>query len=190
MHCTVGAPSDSNNPSTLSQRADWKIMKVSDASILLHWHFAPIPVKSELTLCYECAEVVPHLPSFGPSLLWLKSCREKACWTSGGHSRWENVSSTHNQGEKEITSTHKGKNLEMSPLLTVIITVKMARLIYGWNGFPVDSIAISIFVDILVELTSIRSQDPNNFSDSETRGLVYFSGLNLNLVTCQKNWQA
>ena len=36
-----------------------------------------------------------------------------------------------------------------------------------------DSIAVSLFVDILVELTNIRRQDSNNYSDTETRCLVY-----------------
>ena len=37
----------------------------------------------------------------------------------------------------------------------------------------IDSIAVSLFVDdILVELTNIRRQDPNNYSDTETRCLV------------------
>ena len=38
-----------------------------------------------------------------------------------------------------------------------------------------DSIAVSLFVDILVELTNIRRQDSNNYSDTETRCLVYSS---------------
>ena len=38
----------------------------------------------------------------------------------------------------------------------------------------VDSIAVSVFADIFLELTnSIRQQDPNNYSDTETRCLVY-----------------
>ena len=37
----------------------------------------------------------------------------------------------------------------------------------------VDSIAVSLFVDILVELTNIRRQDPNNYPDAETMCLVY-----------------
>ena len=39
-----------------------------------------------------------------------------------------------------------------------------------------DSIAVSVFADIFIELTntvySIRRQDPNNYSDTETRCLV------------------
>ena len=35
----------------------------------------------------------------------------------------------------------------------------------------VDSIAVSLFADIFIELTNTR-QDPNNYSDTETRCLV------------------
>ena len=42
--------------------------------------------------------------------------------------------------------------------------------------WELDSIAVSVFADIVIELTntnnSIRRQDPNNFSDTETRCLV------------------
>ena len=45
----------------------------------------------------------------------------------------------------------------------------------GGKG-KVDSIAVSVFADIFIELTntvfSIRRQDPNNYSDTETRCLV------------------
>ena len=46
----------------------------------------------------------------------------------------------------------------------------------------VDSIAVSVFADILIELTScgtrlsIRQQDPNIYSDTEARCLVYSRG--------------
>ena len=36
-----------------------------------------------------------------------------------------------------------------------------------------DSITVSVFADIFIELTNIRRQDPNNYSDTETRCLVY-----------------
>ena len=56
------------------------------------------------------------------------------------------------------------------------------ELVSCWGEFGgelqyfVDSIAVSVFADIFIELTntnnSIRRQDPNNFSDTETRWLV------------------
>ena len=42
-----------------------------------------------------------------------------------------------------------------------------------WDGRKgIDSIVVSIFEDILVELTNAASEDPNNLLDSETRCLV------------------
>ena len=42
-----------------------------------------------------------------------------------------------------------------------------------WSGFDssLDSIAVSVFADIFIELTNIRQQDPNNYSDTVTRVL-------------------
>ena len=49
---------------------------------------------------------------------------------------------------------------------------------YLHNRMVLDRIAVSVFADISIEFTntvsntSIRRQDPNNYSDTETRCLV------------------
>ena len=53
---------------------------------------------------------------------------------------------------------------------------KMFYLSAILNLRELDSIAVSVFADVFIELTntnnSIRRQDPNNFSDTETWCLV------------------
>ena len=62
-------------------------------------------------------------------------------------------------------------------LLEHLVTVKciLYDLVYlHICGRELGSIAVSVFADIFIELTNtIRQQDPNNYSETDTRCLVY-----------------
>ena len=53
------------------------------------------------------------------------------------------------------------------------------------QDFDVDSIAVSVLADIFIELTNIRRQDPNNYSDTVTRCLVQ---MDVDVEESQTRW--
>ena len=110
----------------------------------------------------------PWLPTWWPP--WIPTC-----WPP-----WQPSSPSHSPPKparkppKTISSLHPALRLGHLSSLTFIASKKCKRIASPSWGWHLDSIAVSVFADIFIELTniSIRRQDPNNYSDTETRCLV------------------
>ena len=112
------------------------------------------------------------------NLCYLRS-QEEGCksgvgeWVPGRVGRVGGLKQTHTffspQPSKSGSESMLAQRAAVGQLVELGHSVfhKFGRLQDEW--VCIDSIAVPVFADIFIELTNIRRQDPNNYSDTETR---------------------